>query len=96
MKKRAAQDIRMNFILKEFSSTIGQDNLLSEVIMLNNDNQIHGLIVQLPLPIHINEQIILNAVALEKDIDGFHPLNIGALCMKDREPNFIPCTPKVV
>ncbi len=94
MKRQAASEVGMNFVLKEFSDTITQDDLLSEVKSLNDSNEIHGLIVQLPLPAHINEEVILNAVALEKDIDGFHPLNIGALCMKDREPHFIPCTPR--
>ncbi len=94
MKKQTATDINMNFVLKKFSVTISQDELLSEIVLLNNDSNIHGLIVQLPLPEHIDEQIILNAVSLDKDIDGFHPLNIGSLCMKGRDPKFVPCTPK--
>jgi len=94
MKKQACLDIGINFILKEFSDTISQNELLTEVLTLNNDESVHGLIVQLPLPSHINEKIILNTVSLEKDIDGFHPLNIGHLCMKGHEPYYLPCTPK--
>ncbi len=53
----------------------------------------HGILVQLPLPNQVDEETILNAVPLSKDVDGFHPLNIGALAMKGREPEFMPCTP---
>jgi 5,10-methylene-tetrahydrofolate dehydrogenase/methenyl tetrahydrofolate cyclohydrolase len=55
-----------------------------------------GILVQLPLPKHIDEQSVLAAISLEKDVDGFHPLNIGRLAMKGREPLFVPCTPKVI
>ena len=52
--------------------------------------------MQLPLPKHINEEKILSEISIEKDVDGFHPLNIGKLAMKGREPLFVPCTPKVL
>jgi 5,10-methylene-tetrahydrofolate dehydrogenase/methenyl tetrahydrofolate cyclohydrolase len=55
-----------------------------------------GILVQLPLPKHINEEKILSEICIEKDVDGFHPLNIGKLAMKGREPLFVPCTPKVL
>jgi len=55
-----------------------------------------GILVQLPLPKHINEEKVLSEISLAKDVDGFHPLNIGKLAMKDREPLFQPCTPKVI
>ena len=61
---------------------------------LNAQPDIHGILVQLPLPGHIDEEEILAAVSLEKDVDGLHPLNIGRLSMKRREPLFVPCTPK--
>lgn len=54
-----------------------------------------GILVQLPLPKHINEEKILTEISLTKDVDGFHPLNIGKLAMKGRDPLFVPCTPKV-
>ena len=57
---------------------------------------IPGIFVQLPLPKHINDQKILNEIRVEKDVEGFHPLNIGKLAMKGREPLFVPCTPKVL
>lgn len=53
-----------------------------------------GILVQLPLPKHIHEEKVLTEISIEKDVDGFHPLNIGKLAMKDREPLFLPCTPK--
>ena len=55
-----------------------------------------GILVQLPLPKHINEENVLSAISIDKDVDGFHPLNIGKLAMKGREPLFLPCTPKVL
>ena len=61
----------------------------------NADPDVHGILVQLPLPKHINEQTILDAVSYEKDVDGFHPQNIGCLAMRTRDPLFICCTPKV-
>jgi len=94
MKKQAAEKIGMHFVLKELSDKISQAELLKVVEDLNNDKSIHGLIVQLPLPSHIQEKEILDAVSYEKDIDGFHPLNQGALAMKGRDPLFVPCTPK--
>jgi len=94
MKQQAAEKVGMHFILKSFPASIQQNELLGEVQALNTDPSIHGLIVQLPLPEHIHEKQILDAVSYEKDIDGFHPLNMGALCMKGRDPLFVPCTPK--
>lgn len=61
----------------------------------NNDPAVHGILVQLPLPGHINERQVLDAISLEKDVDGFHPFNIGSLAMRGREPLFVSCTPKV-
>jgi len=94
MKKQAAEKTGMRFWLKEIPETVQQQELLKIVQDLNADKEVHGLIIQLPLPAHIKEVEILDAVSYEKDIDGFHPLNIGALTMKGREPKFVPCTPK--
>lgn len=68
--------------------------MLKTVVELNSNPDVHGILVQLPLPKHINEERILNAISIEKDVDGFHPLNIGKLAMKGRDPLFVPCTPK--
>jgi 5,10-methylene-tetrahydrofolate dehydrogenase/methenyl tetrahydrofolate cyclohydrolase len=68
--------------------------LLQVVAAYNADPAVHGILVQLPLPRHIDEQRVLDAISIEKDVDGFHPLNIGRLAMRGRDPLFVPCTPK--
>jgi bifunctional protein folD len=71
---------------------ITEENLLSEIKKLNNNSNIDGILVQLPLPEHINELNIVNAISAEKDIDGFHTTNIGKMMIGD-ESGFLPCTP---
>ena len=61
----------------------------------NANDDVHGILVQLPLPKHINEQRILDAISLDKDVDGFHPFIIGSLAMLARQPLYTSCTPKV-
>ena len=61
----------------------------------NADPDVHGILVQLPLPKHIDEQRILEAISIEKDVDGFHPANLGSLAMRGRNPLYVSCTPKV-
>jgi len=63
------------------------------VARLNADPRVNGILVQLPLPKHLDEERVLGAISVTKDVDGFHPLNIGRLSMKGRDPWFIPCTP---
>ncbi|MDH5429836.1 MAG: bifunctional 5,10-methylene-tetrahydrofolate dehydrogenase/5,10-methylene-tetrahydrofolate cyclohydrolase, partial [Nitrospirota bacterium] len=71
-----------------------QEALLNLIHQLNEDPKIHGILVQLPLPAHIESRAILQAVSPEKDADGFHPVNVGRLVEGD--PVFVPCTPKGV
>ena len=71
----------------------GQDEVERLVRDLGADPKVHGILVQLPLPDHLDEEAVLNAIPLHKDVDGFHPVNIGRLAMKGRKPLFIPCTP---
>jgi len=71
----------------------GQDEIEDLVRKLGDDPKIHGILVQLPLPDHLDEEAVLNAIPLHKDVDGFHPVNIGRLSMKGRKPLFVPCTP---
>lgn len=84
--------------IKSFEVNLPEDATEEEVIKhiseFNNDSSVHGILVQLPLPRHVNEETILGAVNIEKDVDGFHPLNIGHLAMQRRYPLFVPCTPK--
>jgi 5,10-methylene-tetrahydrofolate dehydrogenase/methenyl tetrahydrofolate cyclohydrolase len=77
----------------ELAATASQAEVLALVARLGADPAVHGILVQLPLPRPIDERAVLDAVPLSKDVDGFHPLNIGALAMKGREPDFVPCTP---
>jgi 5,10-methylene-tetrahydrofolate dehydrogenase/methenyl tetrahydrofolate cyclohydrolase len=70
-----------------------QEEVEALVAELNANPDVHGILVQLPLPKHLDEERVLRAVGLDKDVDGFHPINIGRLAMKGRKPMFVPCTP---
>jgi 5,10-methylene-tetrahydrofolate dehydrogenase/methenyl tetrahydrofolate cyclohydrolase len=96
MKQKACQELGMvsfGYHLPADASQAEVENLVRE---LSANPEVHGILVQLPLPRHLDEEGVLGAVALEKDVDGFHPLNIGRLAMKGREPAFVPCTPNGV
>jgi methylenetetrahydrofolate dehydrogenase (NADP+)/methenyltetrahydrofolate cyclohydrolase/formyltetrahydrofolate synthetase len=73
--------------------SISQDALLQEIRTLNDNHMIHGLLIQLPLPSHIDERVITEAIDPKKDVDGFHSSNIGELAKKGLVPSFLPCTP---
>jgi 5,10-methylene-tetrahydrofolate dehydrogenase/methenyl tetrahydrofolate cyclohydrolase len=94
MKKKACKKAGITSFGRDLPEDISQEELLKIVRDLNANPDVHGILVQLPLPDHIVEDEILGAVSLEKDVDGFHPINIGRLSMKRREPLFVPCTPK--
>jgi 5,10-methylene-tetrahydrofolate dehydrogenase/methenyl tetrahydrofolate cyclohydrolase len=92
-KQRACEEAGIQsfgFTLPADTSQSKLEGLLKE---LNDDARVHGILVQLPLPAGLDEESALNSVALEKDVDGFHPVNIGRLAQKGREPLFVPCTP---
>ena len=72
--------------------TVSEDELLSLIGKLNNDSEFHGILVQLPLPKHIDSEKVINAIIPTKDVDGFHPENAGLLSIG--KPRFVPCTPK--
>ncbi|GAX75184.1 hypothetical protein CEUSTIGMA_g2628.t1 [Chlamydomonas eustigma] len=93
MKRKACEEIGIFSFAADLPDSSTQDEVLAVVQDFNKNPDVHGILVQLPLPKHMNEQTILGAISVEKDVDGFHPLNIGRLCMKGREPLFIPCTP---
>jgi 5,10-methylene-tetrahydrofolate dehydrogenase/methenyl tetrahydrofolate cyclohydrolase len=94
MKKKACAEVGIASFSYDLPADISQAELLEIVQDLNANPEVHGILVQLPLPDPIDDEEILGAVSLEKDVDGFHPLNIGRLSMKRREPLFVPCTPK--
>lgn len=93
MKQRACEELGIRSIGYQLPADISQADLLKVVTELNADPNVNGILVQLPLPKHIDEEAILNSISIEKDVDGFHPVNIGRLAMKGRDPLFIPCTP---
>ena len=94
MKKKACKKAGITSFGHDLPEDISQEELLKILRDLNANPDVHGILVQLPLPDHIVEDEILGAISLEKDVDGFHPINIGRLSMKRREPLFVPCTPK--
>jgi len=93
MKRKACEKVGIGSVVHQVDASTPQTEVLAQVRSLNDDPAIHGILVQLPLPPHIDEASILGAVGLDKDVDGFHPVNIGALAMKGREPSFAPATP---
>jgi len=94
MKKKTAAEIGIHSVDVNLPDTVTQGELLEEVEKLNADPKVHGILVQLPLPDHIDEATILKAIAVEKDADGFSALNIGNLCLRGGDPPLaVPCTP---
>ncbi len=93
-KKKACDTAGLYVTDHHLSAETSQAELLTLVDRLNADPKIHGILVQLPLPAHIEGEAVLNAIAPDKDVDGFHPYNIGRLVAG--EPVFVPCTPKGV
>ncbi|XP_023743579.1 bifunctional protein FolD 1, mitochondrial [Lactuca sativa] len=93
-KMKACEEAGFKFDLTQFSDKCNEDEVIDAIMRFNTDPSFHGILVQLPLPQHLNEEKILGVLRLEKDVDGFHPMNMGHLAMRGREPLFIPCTPK--
>jgi len=93
MKNKMCQELGMASVGRTLPADITQEDAMRAVRELAEDPKVHGILVQLPLPKHLDTESILGAVPIEKDIDGFHPVNIGRLAMKNREPLFVPCTP---
>lgn len=91
MKKRACEEIGVKSTIHRLSDNTSQKELLSLIYQLNCNANVHGILVQLPLPGHFDEDEVINAIAPEKDVDGFHPINVGKLHIG--EEGFVPCTP---
>ncbi len=91
MKIKACQRVGMDFDLKTLQEDITEAKLLSLIKDYNTDQNISGVLVQLPLPRHIDSKMVLEAIDPSKDVDGFHPLNIGKLCTQ--KESFLPATP---
>lgn len=90
-KQKTARELGMHNVLIEFPVSITEQELLAKIDELNQDEAIHGILVQLPLPTQISEKKLIEAISPEKDVDGFHPLNIGR--MMTGQDAFLPCTP---
>ncbi|KAK2364652.1 Amino acid dehydrogenase family protein [Trifolium repens] len=93
-KRKACADLGINSFDIDLPEEVSEAEVIKHVHQLNANPDVHGILVQLPLPKHINEEKVLTEISLGKDVDGFHPLNIGKLAMKGRDPLFLPCTPQ--
>ncbi|TET85769.1 MAG: bifunctional methylenetetrahydrofolate dehydrogenase/methenyltetrahydrofolate cyclohydrolase FolD [Anaerolineales bacterium] len=93
MKRKACAEANIESFGYELSADTSQEEVENLIKDLNADSKVHGILVQLPLPAGLDEEAVLKMISIEKDVDGFHPLNIGRLAQKGREPLFVPCTP---
>ncbi len=90
-KVKACEDCGFYSVLEKYDAALSEQDLLAHIARLNQDAKIHGILVQLPLPAHIDANKVIEAIAAEKDVDGFHISNAGALMTG--QPLFRPCTP---
>ncbi|MBC6974392.1 MULTISPECIES: bifunctional methylenetetrahydrofolate dehydrogenase/methenyltetrahydrofolate cyclohydrolase FolD [unclassified Bacillus (in: firmicutes)] len=90
-KEKGCEQVGIYSELIEFPDTITEERLLAEIDRLNEDDRINGILVQLPLPKHIEEKAIIERISPEKDVDGFHPISVGR--MMTGQDTFLPCTP---
>jgi len=91
VKARACEEAGVHSELREFPARVSERELLDQIAAFNGDAKIHGILVQLPLPKHIRVERVFEALAPRKDVDGFHPENLGRLIAG--QPRFVPCTP---
>ncbi len=92
-KKRTAEACGFHSVQHTLATDVSQEDVLALIDRLNNDMDIHGILVQLPLPAHLDEQVVTQAISPAKDVDGFHYVNIGKLTSGNTGDAFIPCTP---
>lgn len=92
-KQKTCQELGIESYGYTLPATTSQEELEELVEKLNDDPKVNGILVQLPLPKGLDEERVLRKIRLEKDVDGFHPINIGRLAQKGRDPLFVPCTP---
>ena len=90
-KKKACEYIGFRSLSYELPTETTQDELLKLIDELNGRKDVDGILVQMPLPKHIDEKTVINAISPSKDVDGFHPMNVGALCIGEK--GFVSCTP---
>jgi 5,10-methylene-tetrahydrofolate dehydrogenase/methenyl tetrahydrofolate cyclohydrolase len=92
-KQKACAQVGIESYGHVIPADVSQSELEKLVANLNDDPKVNGILVQLPLPAGLDEEKVLRAIRVEKDVDGFHPINIGRLAQKGRDPLFVPCTP---
>ena len=94
IKRRAATEAGFHSVDVALPESATEAEVLDAVARLNTDNSVHGILVQLPLPSHMNEGRVLAAISVDKDADGFAALNVGKLCLRGgEEPSAVACTP---
>lgn len=92
-KGKGCAELGMGSVSKHLPGDTTQEQVEELVLSLNQDKSVSGILVQLPMPAHLDEERILSLISIEKDVDGFSPINIGRLAQKGRDPLFVPCTP---
>jgi len=90
-KEKVANELDLHSLTIRYPATLSQDELLAKINELNNDSKIHGILVQLPLPKQIDEDVVIDAIRVDKDVDGFHPQSVGNLILG--KETFVSCTP---
>lgn len=90
-KQKACEEVGFHAFEYRLSENSTEEQLLDLIGVLNKDNKVHGILVQLPLPDHIDPQTVINTISPDKDVDAFHPFNVGKIMIGDYE--FLPCTP---
>jgi len=93
MKQRMCKQLGMESFSYTLPTDSSQEEVEALVRKLNADLKVNGILVQLPLPKHLDDEAVLRTISVKKDVDGFHPINMGRLAQKGREPLFVPCTP---
>jgi len=92
-KQRTAERCGFHSVKHSLDASVSQDDLLALIASLNDDDAIHGILVQLPLPDHLDEEIVTQSILPQKDVDGFHYVNVGKLTAGHTSDAFVPCTP---
>tara|TARA_Y100001958_G_C21103237_1_gene452521 strand:- start:298 stop:993 length:696 start_codon:yes stop_codon:yes gene_type:complete len=93
MKRRMCESLGVKFLLQHFDEKIEEHYVIKEIEKLNQDKDVDGILIQLPLPPHLDKDNILDKISYEKDVDGFHTINAGKI-FQNRDINIVPCTPQ--
>lgn len=94
-KMEACREVGIHSLLLEFPETVAEQELIDVMDRLNHDKGIDGILVQMPLPAHVSAKKLMEVISPQKDVDGFHPVNVGKVWMEDTS-GFVPCTPLAI